>query len=196
MTEYLKKRKFRLDERRVKDSSLFGLMLGTILIIISFLRWIVSYSNMSYFWEVSGVIGFFLFMTGALVPQCITCFYNGMRYVGNKIGNIIFSVLLFIVYAIFVIPISFFIKDRKKDYSYILWDDEYKGEETSCFLPWKEKKKVEAKGIRGATFGLIQYFILNGKIIFVPVVIILLMIGIILFFVSSSVFAPFIYTLF
>lgn len=196
MTKYMKKRKLRLDERRVKDSSLFGLMLGTILIMISLLRWIMTYSNMSYFWEVSGVIGFFLFIAGALVPQCITWFYKGMRYVGNKIGNVIFSVLLFMVYGLLVIPISFLMRNRKKNYSYALWDDEYKGEDTSCFFPWKEKKKVEARGIRGVSYELIQYFILNGKIIFIPVVIILLMIGIILFFVSSSVFAPFIYTLF
>ena len=196
MTEYMKKRKLRIDEKKVEDSSLFGLMSVIILILISFLRWIVTYSNMAYLWEISGAIGILLFMAGALVPQSITWFYNGMRCIGNKLGNIIFSVLLFIVYGIFVVPISFIMKNRKNNYSYILWDDEYKGEENSCFSPWKEKKKVEAKGIRGVSFGLIQYMILNRKFIFIPVVVVLLMIGIVLFFVSSSVFAPFIYTLF
>jgi len=196
LTEYMRIRKLRLDERKVKDSSLFGLASGTMLILISFLRWIVSYSNMAYLWEVLGVIGFFLFMSGALVPQCITWFYNRICCIGNKIGNIIFSTLLFIVYGFFVIPTSLFMRNRKNNYSYILWDDEYKGEETSCFSPWRQKQKVEAKGIRGAAFGLIQYLIFNGKIIFIPVVIILLIIGIVLFFVSSSVVAPFIYTLF
>ena len=67
MTEYMKKRKLRIDEKKVEDSSLFGLMSGIILILISFLRWIVTYSNMAYLWEISGAIGILLFMAGALV---------------------------------------------------------------------------------------------------------------------------------
>lgn len=46
MTEYMKKRKLRIDEKKVEDSSLFGLMSGIILILISFLRWIVTYLSL------------------------------------------------------------------------------------------------------------------------------------------------------
>lgn len=196
LTNYMKKRKVRLEEEKIEDSSLFGQIAGTILMLIGFLRWMVSYNNISYLWMILFMFGIFLFIAGVLIPQCIAWLYDGMRFIGNKVGCIIFSVMLFAVYSIFIIPTGYFIRSRRNDYMYVLWDEEFKGKEISVFFPRKEYKKLEEIGIRGETFKLIQYLIINGKIIFLPVVIILLILGIILFFVSSSIFAPFIYTLF
>lgn len=196
MTEYMKKRKIRLEETRIKDSSLFGLVAGTVFMLAGFLRWIVSYNGISYFWAALGIIGLFIFIAGVLIPQCIIWFYDGIRFIGNKIGHVIFSILLFVVYVLLIIPIGLLIKKKENHYFYAMWEGEYKGEKKSCFIPWKETMKTEAKGVGGNALGLLQYLFLNGRAVFLPVVFVLLFLGFILFFVSSSVFAPFIYTLF
>jgi hypothetical protein len=52
------------------------------------------------------------------------------------------------------------------------------------------------RGTRTSMIGVLAFFIRRGKILLLPAVIILIAFGLALYFVKTSVLAPFLYTLF
>lgn len=197
MTEYMIERKKRMDDQMLKDYSVFGQLGGLIFCIIGFMKWLTTYNEvLASLLVIIIAFGLYLMVSGIVFPQSIAWFYKLFSFVGNKIGNIIFGILLTVVYLVFLIPVSRFIKRKKGKYLYLSWNGEYPGNEKTGFISWMGTDIADKKGMLGTMTGLMGTFINHGQQIFVPIVVLLVILGVILFFVSSSVMAPFIYTLF
>ena len=195
--KYLQDRKARLDEKLVNDYAIFGQLGGIIIFILSFAKWLTTYGEITSKILVALMIfGVYMISSGVIIPQSLNWCYKIFSVIGNKIGEIIFKILLFIVYIIFVLPAGYFMRNKKYDYLYLSWNDKYPFEEKNGFTQWHSSGNLSGNGFLSTSGKLLGLFIANGKYIFIPAVLILIALGIILFFVSSSVMAPFIYTLF
>ncbi len=197
MTEYIRCRRERLARKEIRDLSLFGQLGGLILFVLALFKYFTAFQT----WQVCivflvGVLGMYLSLGGFFFPKSIKWLYRGFSYVGDKIGQIIFCVLLTILYFCLVTPISIIMKRNKESYLLSEWQGEYSGLERWGFTKWSQVKVTERKGFLGAVLKVMGTFAGNGQYILIPSVLILVILGIILFFVSSSVLAPFIYTLF
>lgn len=196
LTKYMELRTKSLKEKEMKDDAVFGLLGGIIMVALGSLRWLISVSWISCIWLFIALTGGLLFLTGLIAPCLLRKIYRVFSIVGNKIGEIIFWTLLIIVYCLFIIPVGILMKKKREEYFYAEWENEYTGKEKSGFIVWSGKEKSDRNGMLGTVWGLMEYVIGNGKSFLLPVIVVLIVLGIILFFVSSSVLAPFIYTLF
>ena len=205
--KYLNDRKKRLELEEISDLAIFGQVGGLIFCWLSGTAWI----NLCWFepskWLNYGRVlsplmvlifafGLYMIFCGVIIPQWLNWFYKIFSYIGNKIGEIIFKILLTILYVIFVIPIGIIYNKHRQKYLYAFWDDKYPYDEREGFTDWKPADTSNKKGMAGTSLKLFGMLVNNGQYILIPVVIFLIALGIILFFVSSSVMAPFIYTLF
>lgn len=198
MTNYEKEWKKRIEEKEFKDLSFFGTFAGFLLIVIGYFRWLFS-EEAGDFFAILMILGTALLIFGVIIPEVLTVVYSGFRNIGNIIGKIIFSILLCVVYIILIIPVGLYLKYKKNNIDILsVWDDSRLIDGLG-FVPWElnyEKVDSGADGLHKKTLKIIGYFIMNGHLILIPCVILLVLIGLVLFFVSASVVAPFIYTLF
>ena len=194
MTKYIRDRKNRLATKEIKDYIIFGQIGGLLFIVIGIVRYLFGVTRFSTASAcAAGFVGSYLVMMGVVYPEGLAWFYKSFSFVGNGIGKIMFSILLAVVYIGIVIPVSLLKKHEREMYLLMEWDGEYPGKEISGYFDWSGVVRNEE---RGTIFQLIGDLVENGEYYLIPVVVILVVLGTILFFVSSSVMAPFIYTLF
>ncbi|MDR0220621.1 MAG: DUF5989 family protein, partial [Lachnospiraceae bacterium] len=129
----------------------------------------------------------------------------GFFVVGNFIGRVIFSVLLAVIYIVLVLPIGAFMARKRPDYLLMEWDEgfdeEWEDVAESALAPWQDMaggadSLTKRKGFVYSIFRLFAYFTMKRHFILLPLLGILLLLGLVFFFISSTVIAPFIYTLF
>ena len=197
MTRYMQERKNRLEDEMITNYAVFGQLGGLILSLLGFMKWLTTYNAvMSYVLLGLTAFGLYMIISGVILPQSLEWCYKPFSIVGNKIGELIFDILLLIVYFVFVLPVGIFMRRKNHDYLYLEWDGKYPFAEREGFTSWKSSGMTSRNGMLSTSARIIEVFMMNGKYILIPAVMILIALGIILFFVSSSVMAPFIYTLF
>lgn len=197
MTEYIRNLNRLHFEKKQRDNIVFGQLGGLILVLLGVVRWYADANNeyrlLHLFVISSGII---LIALGFLLPDAVSPVYKIFSYIGNKIGSIVFALVLSFIYFFVVAPISYFVKKRQNEYLLMKWEDEYPGSEEYGFTSWNPIGGIVHNSFAGSIFRIIGIFAGSGQAIIIPVVLLLVILGVILFFVSSSVMAPFIYTLF
>ena len=199
MTDYIKEYRQRKLDNKLKDLGFFGIFGGTILILFGSIKWLISDVSFEKWYLVIAILGWAICISGLIIPDILGGLYRCFIAFGNFIGKIIFSYMLSFVYIILVVPIGLIMRKKRNNYDIAQWDGEYEGKENSGFAAWKndlQKDEKNENSMRGIAFRLLGYFFTSGQYILMPSVFILIVIGVFLFFVSSSVIAPFIYTLF
>ena len=186
-----------MTDEMITNYAVFGQLGGLIVSLLGFMKWLTTYNAvMSNILLALTAFGLYMIISGVILPQSLEWCYKPFSIFGNKIGELIFDVLLLIVYFVFVLPVGLFMRRKNHDYLYLEWDDKYPYDEKNGFTSWKSSGASSKNGMLSTSARIIEMFMMNGKYIFIPAVLILIALGIILFFVSSSVMAPFIYTLF
>ena len=105
-------------------------------------------------------------------------------FIFRKIGLIILSLILIIIYIIWFIPASLINKINSR-----------KNLETT-FVDYSDLIiKQNKKNIFSQLKNIFSYFICSGNWYFIPLLIILILIGLILFFAQSPLISPLIYPL-
>jgi len=114
-------------------------------------------------------------------------------------GRIIFSVILTALYILFILPVGLFLRRKRETQGYFTWGQTPPAPR-SMFADINQRKSPALKTGKASYFGivykLLSVFITNRKFILIPIVIILVIVGLVLFFVSSNVMTAFIYTIF
>jgi hypothetical protein len=202
LTDYQRKLNERRAMAQLKEEAVFGLLGGLILLVWGF----VGYLDNSGFLEkvFIGIMlaGGLLFLLGLIFPSLLYYPKQGFFVLGNYIGRIIFSVLLGIIYIIFVLPIGAIMARKRQDYLLIQWDERFEAAGVdSALSSWQDiacgtGSPTRLKGFMYSIFRLFAYFTVRRHFILLPLLCILLLLGLLFFFISSTVIAPFIYTLF
>lgn len=167
MTRYMQDRKDRLEDEAIVNYAVFGQLGGFIVCLLCFMKWLTTYNAlMSNILLALFAFGLYMIISGVIIPQSLEWCYRPFSVFGNKIGELIFDVLLLIVYFVFVFPVGFFMRRKNHDYLYFEWDEKYPFNERSGFTSWKSSVSSSKGGIFRTSTRIIQLFMLNGKYIY------------------------------
>jgi len=196
---YLDKKKRNDAMEEEKNHIIFGLMAGIILVIVGGLNWLSAQGPWETVCVCVAALGIAFVLLAIVVPALLKYPYKAFRFFGNTMGKVLFAVLLTVLYVLLILPIGLLLRRKREAQGYYAWGEE-PPEPRSAFAQIEEKEGPAQKQGRASYFGiayrLLSVFIANRKYILIPIVIILVIAGLILFFVSSNVMTAFIYTLF
>ncbi len=191
------------EKENLKQEILFGQGFGIILIITAGLGYLsTNNSNIELLMKCLIALGGILLITGLVFPYILYYPSKWMKKFINKIFTIIFLCMLIIVYIFVILPISF-IKQKKwsEKYGFVVWNKytkniSWKGFEKRQDIVQKDVKSIKRSNRVKTVFEIIGYFIERKHYILLPIILILVFLGLMFFFVTSSVVTPMIYTLF
>ncbi len=197
---YLKRLDGRNQTAALKQQILFGLAIGWMLVLLGGLRYLFVPDASDSLWLAVLWIGVILLALTLIVPSVLAWPEKLWMKLAHIIGTGIFSIILMVVYFTFFLPVGYFLKWRHGCHPFYQWTD---GQAVDA-EGWKRKnlraETIEQSGrkrpILIQPLILISHFVRQGHYVFIPALILLLLLGLILFFAQSSVLAPFIYTIF
>lgn len=149
-------------------------------------------------WTVMTYAGYSLFVVVLVIPRILELPERLFHTIGNAAATLLLRVVLAVLYVVLFIPIRVLLRNRGR-YQVTTWDTPPAAGST-----WEAKggiaRAVAADNRRRSLLRLplevVLYFHQQRQFILVPVVIILVVCGLVLFFIQTSALAPFIYTLF
>ena len=201
MTRYKKDLNNRHEYKLLKENAIIGLLGGVILFIWGLMGYLNNTGIAERMFVYLMYLGGLFFLCGFICPSLLYYPSKAFRAIGNIIGTTIFSIILGILYIVFILPVGLAILRKRKKYNMAVWNEFFDSSVDST-LSYKQKSAEgtsdirDRYGIMHSVFRLFAYFYMNRQYIFIPVLCILVIIGLIFFFVSSTIIAPFIYTLF
>jgi len=171
-----------------KNQTIFGLMAGAILMLVGFLAWLaVTPSIWSVLLLCAIGLGAVLFLLSVAAPALLKYPYKGFRAWGNFMGKVIFTLVLAVVYVLFVFPVGLMLRRKAQAPS-----------PSSQFRPISQENIPSAA--KSSYFGVMQkllsLFMLSKQYMMIPVLILLALLGLLFFFVTSNVVLAFVYTIF
>jgi len=196
---YMERKKQNDEMEELKNETIFGLMGGILLVLVGALNWLTAQD----FWETvclcAAALGLLFFVLGIVVPAALKYPYKVFRFWGNLVGKVIFAVVLAALYAVLIFPVGLLQRRKREAQGCCSWD-KTPPELHSAFVDIMQTDNPKAKSGRTSYFGILyQLFsglVTNRRFILIPVVVILVIVGLVLFFASSNVMTAFIYTLF
>lgn len=191
---YLQEKKIRENRKNYKDNVLFGMLGGVFLAFLSFVQFLRVGKGWDILWAIVFVFAILLFMIAIIYTPLVEPIKNGFMKVGNAIGNLVFKLLLIIMYITFFIPAGKLMDKRK--YEFYSWETGLSGAKGFIDREMLYNSDSDYSDKNISLYRVISFFMERRQFVMLPALVILLVLGIVLFFLSSTVVAPFIYTLF
>lgn len=186
---YIHNRDCILKKRRERDNYIFGMLFGFILLLLNIAIFLSTpdITFLNYTNAILMICGIVFIILATIYPNSLDVVHKIINFIANLISRIIFKFILAVIYFILVVPIGLLIKLKNKESINV----------KTTFIDCPDNSIVinTKKGLYNI-FGIFKLFSNEHYALILPLVIILIIIGILLIFVQSSVVAPFIYTLF
>ena len=196
---FLRRREERRVEHEIKSRTVLGLVLGGMLLFVSFSKLYLSLTNWPILFGCLGVLGLLLLATTLIVPQMLGPIEATLRLVGAKIGEWVLLAALAVVYLTVMTPIGFLIRTLRGTAPIYQWSTSARHDGDGWTIKSVSTVVRGGAGMAGSRTGVvsvISFFVKRGKILLLPAVVTLIAFGLAFYFVKTSVLAPFIYTLF
>lgn len=201
MTEggYLERLGQREAERQRKAQAVFGVAGGFIVFLwFGFRALYVPEASPWPNWAASA-IGGILFLAGLALPSSVNVILSPLQKIGNRVGGMLLSAILAAIYFIVVTPIGALHRVLRGSRPFYRWDT---AQPEGDAEGWTEKSVAETEAVEGsqwkwtAPVRLVAFIARRKNYILLPVLVILVVLGMAMFFVHSTGIAPLIYTLF
>ena len=194
-----KQKKMLLQEQRlvVLGCSL-GLVLGTFAWVQVFL---VSQASEALWFPVI-YLGFFLACVGLVWPSGLRFVEKGLGAIGSVLGFLLTQIIMFTLYFLVLSPLGVFQQKLYGTGPFFWWQQNNAPNIRSAWKPLPStqtvsgKDQLAARGVGSQLVKIIKFFVGAGRYFYLPLLILLLVLGLVFFLVQSSVLAPLIYTLF
>lgn len=199
---YLKRLEEREREQRLNGQAVFGVIGGGLLFAISGFKYFYLGGEIEQLWAALCFTGGILMLVGFFYPPALAPVLKVYFKIGNFIGNLFLSIVLSLIYFLVITPGGAIVKKVRGAAPFYSWD-------TTSPAPiegWTPKiVQVEEKPVSRTSknryllaqpFLVITYFIRYKNFVFIPVLLLLITIGLLMFFITTSTLAPLIYTLF
>ena len=195
-----KARQARQDQHR---RIVFGVVLGLILMLVAgTLFYLVAGANDA-LWRVIFWMGCGLLVAGVLGPRLLAPIERIWSSAAQLIGKSLLLAVLIMFYVIFIVPIGLGMRMFRGAAPFYSWQDAAAPLGMEGWSPKVidrgEKDSATQVRPRGMVLQLVNvfaYFIRNRQIAYLPLLVVLLCVGWVMFFLQTSALAPFIYTLF
>ena len=194
---YSEARKLRLLQDSIRQSAAFGQILGMGCGLYGWFGYYIGSGHSDGFYLAFCFTGAVLLLAGLAYPLCLARAADLFRRIMGKVGQVIFSFLLAVIYFVLITPVAYLTRNGNR-LPAARWDVQ-----PTQGAAWQ--KKISDCCLQGggapegflATFSkVLRHLAGHGQWYLIPIVILLLALGILLFFAQTSVIAPFIYTLF
>ena len=136
-------------------------------------------------------------LAGIAYPYCLIKPARQFQYIMGKFGHFIFSVLLSLLYFILLSPLALLTRTQQR-FPATRWEREiehsygWQCKATNTYT----QNDIGTKNIFSTITRILRHFIHHGQWYLLPLIVLMLALGVLLFFAQTSVVAPFIYTLF
>lgn len=201
-TTFLARRRWREESRELTQQLALGYGAGFILLALGAYKYFMGIGAADGLWAAAMVAGLLCILATLVAPALIKGPEAGLRRFGNLVGHALMNIVLATIYLAVIWPVGAALRARKGADPIYEWDRT----PPAGMEGWHAKRLPhDLQGQPGASagtvrrvgmVGVLSFFARRGQLIFVPVLLVLVSLGIVLFFIQTSALAPFIYTLF
>lgn len=201
---YLRELADRREAEQIRQLTSFGLTIGWLFTLTGGFCWFCVVSQIDWFWHSLLLAGVALILLGTLLPQALEVPHRAWMSLAHLQGRLVMSVVLTIFYLALITPLGWWERRRHRGSSpFHSWQETPPQVITAWEkLPTAEQPETAATYRRRKARSLISlfaetlaFFFRRGHYLLLPILILLLVLGLVLFFVQTSALAPFIYTI-
>jgi hypothetical protein len=199
---YLERLEKRKGEQRLQAQAVFGVIGGGLLFSIAGFKYFYLGGGIEQLWAFLCLTGGVLILTGFFYPPALAPVLKVYLRLGNSIGSLILSILLILIYFLVITPGGAIVKKLRGTTPFYRWDTTPPEpiEGWSAKIIQVEEKPAsrtsKKRYLLAQPILIITYFIRYKNFVFIPVLLLLITIGLLMFFITTSTLAPLIYTLF
>ena len=182
----------------IRHSAAFGQILGTAFGRYGWFGYFIGTGHSDGFYLAFCFAGASLLLIGLAYPLWLSKVAGAFRNITGKVGHFIFQALLAVIYAALLTPLGVLVR-AKNSFPAAQWDNC----PASSGRSWQPKTThtlVQNNSSKASMWSIfytaLRHFAMHGQWFLIPLVVLLLSLGIVLFFAQTSAIAPFIYTLF
>ncbi|WP_300709831.1 DUF5989 family protein [uncultured Desulfovibrio sp.] len=194
---YAEARKTRLQLDDMRRSAAFGQILGTAAGLYGWFGYTIGTAHSDAFYLTFCALGVLILLAGIACPLCLARPAAIFQNVMGKFGHLIFSALLAVIYIVLLTPLARLTRSSLR-FPAARWQ----GEAAQGF-GWQRRSTAprmtddsSGHGLLATVARVLRHFARHGQWFLLPLLVLLLTLGVLLFFAQTSVIAPFIYTLF
>lgn len=185
------------DKRKKTNAVSLGLLLTGFILAGPFsLKAFVSTGMKETAYALISVIGFILIVLGTVIPQRLMRFYDGYLSLINTVGKYVLRILIIPIYGILLILAVFFKKKMAQHYYFNSWIGSVDNPPSAFETDRENQYDGSPSGFLHTLNQVFAAYTRNDQFFLLPIVFLLILIGMIFFFVSTSSVFGFIYTLF
>lgn len=197
---YLERRAARLAHEDLKREIIFGMVISTLLLATGLWRYYIVVGANDVLWQGVAWLGAVGWLAAIVLPVLWKGPEQALAALMRTLGGLLLGALLAFVYGVLITPVGWLIRRMKGADPIYAWD----GPAPVGMEGWQHKEVLYETNAGPAgkpnllrrLLNVLRFFAGRGHYVFLPVLIILIALGMVLFFVQSSALAPFIYTLF
>jgi hypothetical protein len=197
---YVQKLALRREADEIRRLIVYGLTLGWILALVGGFLFFCVKSRLDWLWCAVMAVGIVHLAAAVVLPQALIWPERIWMAVARWQGHLVMTLLLAVIYYLLVWPLGRL--SRTSATGFYHWGDQPPESRTAWqaidFVADDAPATANARyrGLPLLLFGVIGFFVRRGNYILLPLIVLLIVLGLVLFIVQSSVLAPFIYPLF
>lgn len=202
---YLKRLEGRREVAAIKRHIVFGMVIGWAVTLYSLFKYRYVPNVNDTLWYTMIYVGIAILAISILVPTLLDWPERIWMFAARIIGKVIFTTMLTVIYYLLITPIGLIWKALKGSAPFYSWDSTIAPANMEGWVPKTIPAEIQTGKITARKkqrylltepARVVGFFIRQGHYILLPTIIIIIMLGLLMFFVQSSTLAPFIYTLF
>jgi len=198
---YMDRRAARLAFHALKTEVAFGMVISSLLLGVGAWRYFVVIGANDRLAAAAAVLGAIGWLLTLLIPSVWRFPEKALGFLVRQVGGALFAVLLTLVYGALMVPVGFLLRAFGGSGPIATWDraqpagglEGWRAKEVACEVRASRRGKPS---LAMRFLAVLRFFVRRGHYVFLPTLVIVLALGLVLFFVKSSALAPFIYTLF
>jgi hypothetical protein len=197
---YLQNLALRREALAIRQQTVYGLVMGWFLTLVAGFLFYCVRGGLDWLWGALLLIGLMHLAFAAALPQALAWPERLWMAVARWQGWLVMTILLTMVYYLLIWPAARLSRRRIRGFG--SWDEQPPISTTAwepIDLAGADAPLAAASRYRSLPLllaSVIGFFFRRGNYILLPILILLLVLGLALYFVQSSALAPFIYTLF
>mgnify|MGYP006383899019 CR=1 FL=1 len=181
--------------KAINEYSWFGIIWGLALGLLGAYQAICTAGIISIIFKAVSVVGVVLLAVGVMAPLWLRKPAEIIKKAFSAVGNIILKVVLLPVYMVMAVVNLLNNKKYSSKCGFKNWEERDSAQ--TAYSDFNNSGESKYKHTVTGTFvKVIGFFVNNKMYVVVPIVIILLFVGFVMFFASSSAVFSFVYTLF
>ncbi|WP_295453087.1 DUF5989 family protein [uncultured Thiodictyon sp.] len=199
-SHYLARRQARLSLDELKRDIVFGLVVSGMLSAVGLWKYFFLIGASDRLWLLVAALGGIGLLLSLVFPSAWHLPQSALGAVIRTVGGALFAVLLGLVYILLMTPLGWLVRVIKGNAPIYQWAER----PPPAMEGWYPKEVLfETNQGHGGSQGparrflnVMAFFASRGHYVFLPTLVILVALGLVLFFVKTSALAPLIYTLF